>query len=162
MIRRPLALAILLLGLTPDAFAQRPDFSGIWELDVAASRITTPYGLAGLLSSSPDNLYIQQTSDETLILASRLPGALPRSYKFDGQTWLSAIEGDSTKVLMSSRVRGLSLVSAGAGRVAGETVRVQEILRIGPNGETLTLQVTTTRSSGAETNTLIYRRAGGG
>ena len=161
MIRRPFLLTILLVGLSANAFAQRPDFSGNWELDRRASRITTRSGLAGLRGSAPDHLYIQQTSDETIILASRLPGASARSYQFDGQTWLPAIEGDPTKILVSSRVRGLSLISTGAGRVAGETVRVQEILTMNPSGRTITLQVTTTRATGAETNTLVYQRAGG-
>ena len=161
MIRRAFLLTILVVGMSVNAFAQRPDFAGNWELDRSASRITTPDGLAGLRGSAPDHLYIQQTSDETIILASRLPGALARSYQFDGQTWLPVIEGDPTKILMSSRVRGLSLISTGAGRVAGETVSVREILTMAPSGRTLTLQVTTTRSTGAETNTLIYQRASG-
>ncbi len=161
MIRCASLLTILLVGLSANAFAQRPDFSGNWELDRNASRITTRAGLAGLGSSAPDHLYIQQTSDETIILASRLPGASARSYEFDGQTWLPAIEGDPTKILMSSRVRGLTLISTGGGRVAGETVRVQEILTMNPNGRTITLRVTTTRPTGTETNTLVYVRAGG-
>ena len=161
MIRRALLLIILIVGLGANAFAQRPDFSGNWELDRSASRVTTPYGLAGLRSSAPDHLYIQQTSDQTIILASRLPGALARSYQFDGQTWLPAIEGDPTKILMQSRVRGLSLISTGAGRVGGEIVSVREILTMNPSGRTITLQVTTTHPTGAETNTLVYQRAGG-
>lgn len=162
MIKRSVLLTILLVGLSVDAFAQIPDFSGNWELDRSASRITTPNGLAGLRGSAPDHLYIQQTSSRTVILASRRPGASARSYQFDGETWLPAIDGDPTKILMSSRVRGLSLISTGAGRVAGETVSVREVLQMNPNGRTLTLQVTTTRQSVAETNTLIYKRAGGG
>ena len=58
-------------------------------------------------------------------------------------------------------MRGLSLISTGAGRVAGETVSVREILTMAPSGRTLTLQVTTTRPTGAETNTLVYKRASG-
>ena len=161
MIRRTFLVTILFAGLSVNAFAQRPDFSGNWDLDRSASRITTPLGLAGLRGAAPDHLYIQQPSNRSIILASRLPGATARSYQFDGQSWLPAIEGDPTKILMSSRVRGLSLISTGAGRVGGETVSVREVLLMNPNGRSLTLQVTTTRPSGAETNTLVYQRAGG-
>ncbi len=161
MIRRAFLLTILLVGLSANAFAQRPDFSGNWELDRSASRITTPYGLAGLRNPAPDHLHIQQASDQMIILASRLPAAVARSYQFDGQTWLPAVEGDPTKILMSSRVRGLSLISTGAGRVAGETVSVREILTMAPSGRTLTLQVTTTRPTGARKRCSTSCRATG-
>jgi len=166
MIRHAFLLVVLLTAFNTNAFARldqfsvpKPDFSGSWELVRSESRIETPYGLAGLRNSAPTQLYIQQNSSQTLILTTRHPGAVPRSYQFNGQTWLLAIEGDPTKLLMSSRIRGLSLITTGAGRVAGETVNLQEVLTMGAAGRTLTLRVTTTRPSGAATNTLIYKRA---
>ena len=167
MIRRAFLLIVLLMAPSTNAFAgpdqfsvPKPDFSGSWELVRSESRIETAYGLAGLRNSAPTQLYIQQNSSQTVILTTRHPGVLPRSYQFDGQTWLLAIEGDPTKLLMSSRIRGLSLITTGVGRIAGETVNLQEVLTMGADGRTLTLQVTTTRSSGSETNTLVYKRAG--
>ena len=167
MTRRAFFLIVLLMALSMNAFAgpdqfsvPKPDFSGSWELVRSESRIETPYGLAGLRNSAPTQLYIQQNSSQTVILTTRHPGVLPRSYQFDGQTWLLAIEGDPTKLLMSSRIRGLSLITTGVGRIAGETVNLQEVLTMGANGRTLTLQVTTTRSSRSETNTLVYKRVG--
>ena len=167
MIRRAFLLIVLLMAPSTTAFAApdqfsvpKPDFSGSWELVRSKSRIATPYGLAGLRNSAPTQLYIQQNSSQTVILTTRHPGVLPRSYQFDGQTWLLAIEGDPTKLLMSSRIRGLSLITTGVGRIAGETVNLQEVLTMGENGRTLTLQVTTTRSSRSETNTLVYKRVG--
>ena len=167
MTRRAFFLIVLLMAPSTNAFAgpdqfsvPKPDFSGSWELVRSESRIETAYGLAGLRNSAPAQLYIQQNSSQTVILTTRDPRALSRSYQFDGQTWLLAIEGDPTKLLMSSRIRGLSLITTGVGRIDGETVKLQEVLTIGKNGRTLTLQVTTTRSSGSETNTLVYKRAG--
>jgi len=167
MIRHAFLLVVLLTAFNTNAFARldqfsipKPDFSGSWELVRNESRIETPYGLAGLRNSAPTQLYIQQNSSQTLILTTRHPGAVPRSYQFNGQTWLLAIEGDPTKLLMSSRIRGLSLITTGVGRIAGETVNLQEVLTMGADGRTLTLQVTTTRSSRSETNTLVYKRAG--
>ena len=167
MIRRAFLLIVLLMAPSTNAFAgpdqfsvPKPDFSGSWELVRSESRIETPYGLAGLRDSAPTQLYIQQNSSQTLILTTRHPGAVSRSYQFNGQTWLLAIEGDPTKLLMSSRIRGLSLITTGVGRIAGETVNLQEVLTMGANGRTLTLQVTTTRSSRSETNTLVYKRVG--
>jgi len=161
MFRRIFSLTVLLVALSSSVYAQRPDFNGTWDLDNEASSITSTLGLAGLRSAAPARLYVQQTSDETLILSSRLPGSSARSYEFDGQSWLPAIDGDPTKILVSSRVRGLSLISVGGGRVDGEIVSVQETLTMGRYGRVLTLRVTTTRPSGAETNLLVYRRAGG-
>ena len=140
--------------------AQRPDFSGNWELDRSASRINTQYGLAGLGTPAPNMLYITQTGGETLILSSRIRDTQSRGYEFDDTVMLLGLEGENDKILVRSRVRGLSLVSEGGGRVAGETVRMREVLTIASTGLSLQLEVTTTIGGETLTNTLVYRRAG--
>ncbi len=142
------------------AAAQRPDFSGTWQLDRGASRLDTQYGLAGLGTPAPATLYITQTGGETLILSSRIRGSQSRGYKFDDSVMLPGLEGENEKVLVRSLVRGLSLVTEGGGRVAGEMIHIREVLTIAGTGLLLQLQVTTTIGGETLTNTLVYRRAG--
>ena len=141
--------------------AQRPDFSGNWQLDRGASRINTEYGLAGLGTPAPDMLYITQAGGETLILSSRIRGTQSRGYTFDDSVMLQGLEGENEKILVRSLVRGLSLITEGGGLVAGEMIRIREVLTIADTGRSLQLQVTTTIGGETLTNTLIYRRAGG-
>ncbi len=140
--------------------SQRPDFSGTWELDRSNSRIQTQFGLAGLRNPAPDVLYITQRGGEMAILSSRIPGSEPRAYEFDSIGYLPAIEGQEEKILLRSSIRGLSMISEGGGRVAGEMVRVREVLQISSTGRQLRLDVTTTIGGEELTNVLLYRRAG--
>lgn len=155
------ALTTLALAAAAHAQAQRPDFNGTWRLDKQASRITTGEGLAGLGSPAPEMLYITQRRNGQLILSSRLPGSEPRSYLVGGNTLVPAPRPSTGKFAMSSRFRGLSIVNEATGEVDGETVSVREVLTMDPRGRMITLEVTTTRSWGPETNTLVYNRVGG-
>lgn len=153
-------IAVSALALTAAA-AQFPDFSGAWQLDRGASRITTEYGLAGLGTPAPDTLHITQQGRDTLILSSRLRGTQSRGYEFHDSVMLPAIEGEEEKILVNSAVRGLSVISQGGGRVAGEMVRIREVLTIATSGLMLQLEVATTIGGETLTNQLVYRRAGG-
>jgi hypothetical protein len=61
---------------------------------------------------------------------------------------------------VATRWRNGALVSEGSARVDGNTVGIREVMTLSADGRTLTLEVTTTSPSGAETNTLVYRKAG--
>jgi hypothetical protein len=159
MIRRTLFATVLLVGLSAAAHAQRPDFSGDWQLDRDASTITTAWGLAGFSDFAPPRLHISQASDETLILSTRERGTETRAYEFDAETWVPAPGDDGARMLVRSRVRGASLVIEGHAMVDGEMIGIREVLSINRSGDTLTLQVTTTVAGQAETNTLVYKRA---
>jgi hypothetical protein len=154
-------VASFLVCLGTSAYAQRPDFSGAWRLDQSASEITTGSGLAGLGGHAPANLYITQRGT-SVIIASRLPGSEPRAYEMDGETWVEPPRPGNRQFLIRSRIRGLTMISEGTGDVGGEFVTVREVLTMHPSGSNITLEVTTTRSDGAETNKLVYTRAGGG
>ena len=154
--------AVGALALTASASAaQRPDFSGNWQLDRGASRINSQYGLAGLGTPAPDMLYITQTGDETLILSSRIRGTQSRGYAFDDSVMLPGLEGENERIVVRSLVRGLALVTEGGGRVAGEMIRMREVLTIAGTGRALQLEVTTIIGGETLTNMLVYRRAGG-
>jgi len=156
---RTLLLTAMFASVAALAAAQTPDFSGNWQLDREASEINTLDGLTGFNNPAPDRLYISQTRSGNLILATREPGAQPRTYVLGGETWLPAPDDPAQKMMMQSRVRGLALVTQGYTRVDGETISLQEILAIDQYGRTLTLQVTTSRSGEVLTNNLIYKRA---
>ncbi len=162
MIKRTIFLTSLLLGLGTLAFAQRVDFNGNWRLDERASQITTGDGLEGLGDHAPENLYITQKTNGAMLIASRLPGSQPRAYQIGGNTWVPAPRPSTGKFLISSRARGLQMVSEGSGDVEGEMVTVREVLTMDRSGSKITLVVTTTRSWGPETNKLVYNRIGGG
>ncbi len=143
------------------AVAQRVNFNGAWQLDVAASDITTGDGLAGLGGHAPATLYITQR-DGSVIIASRLPGSEPRAYRINGETWVEPPRPGTRQFLIRSRVRGLTMTSEGSAQIGGEFVTVREVLTMDPSGRKITLEVTTTRDSVAERNLLVYNRAGGG
>lgn len=161
MKKRTIAFALLFIGCSAIAHAQRPDFSGVWQLDRDASEINTADALAGLGDPAPPNLYITQQRNGAVILSSRINGSEPRAYRMGGQTWVQAPPPEDGRVLIRSRIRGLSMISEGTGEVDGEIVQVSEVMRMGSRGDVLTIEATTTRSSGPETNKLVYRRAGG-
>ena len=161
-------LLILAIGaaVAPQAIAQldrppRPDFSGTWRLDREASQITTAAGLAGLGGAgSPDNLYITQAGNGALILSSRVNGAKPRAYQVLGENRVPAPGDGGGQLLVRTSWRGETLVSEGGGSADDENIQVREVTSLSDNGRTLTLEVTTTTGGSAETNRLIYRKAG--
>jgi len=162
MIKRTAFLTILLLGLATLAHAQRPDFNGTWRLDDRASSVLSGDGLEGLGNAAPPMLYITHRDNGQLTLSSRLLGAEARVYLIGGDSWVPAPRPSTGRFLVSSRYRRLSVISEGAGEVEGELVSVREVLTMNPTGASITLEVTTTRSWGPETNKLVYNRVGGG
>lgn len=160
--RRAIGLTFVFLSICAPVLAQRPDFSGTWHLDRGASEITTGDGLAGLGDPAPENLYITQRGNGAVIISTRIRGAEARAYQMGGETWVAAPPPGDDRFLIRSRTRGLSMISEGTGEIDGEIVSVREVMTMDPRGDTLALEVTTTRSSGPATNKLIYRRVGGG
>lgn len=140
--------------------AGRPNFSGTWRLDVEASDVTSPDGLAGLGGAAPENLYITQARNGALILSSRVNGAQPRTYIIGGENPLPAPGGEAARMTMSSRWEGSTLVSEGSGEFEGSSLVVREVMSLSPDGRTLRLEVTTTLAGAGSTNTLIYSKAG--
>lgn len=162
MVKRTILSTVLLLGIATPLLAQKVDFNGTWRLDERASQITTGDGLEGLGDHAPENLYINQRGNGAMLISSRLPGSQPRAYQMGGTTWVPAPRPSTTKFAMSSRVRGLQMISEASGEVEGEMVTIREVLTMDRSGRKITLEVTTTRPGGAETNRLVYTRVGGG
>lgn len=161
MNKRALIPSLVLALAAAPAFAQRPDFNGTWRLDDRASRVTTGEGLEGLGKPAPETLYITQRRNGQLVMSSRLPGSETREYVLGGQTWVPAPRPSTGRFVIRSRVHELSMVSEASGEVEGEMVNVREVLTMDPGGRKITLEVTTTRSWGPETNLLVYNRVGG-
>ena len=175
IVRRVAWITIALLLSTPSgALAQdfsqveiaqsqeKPDFSGTWILDRDASQITTAEGLAGLGGSgAPENLYITQAANGSMVISSEVNAAQPRAYQLDSQSTVPAAEGATMTV--RSRWDGSVLVTEGSHDLGdGGSIGVREVLSLSADGQTLTLEVTTTTPSGNGTNSLVYRRATSG
>ena len=158
MNRRVLAIALAINVVGASGFAQRIDFSGTWRLDREASTIITAEGLAGLGEPAPADLHLTHAANGGLIISSRVNGAQPRAYLVEGGSTVPAPGGGT--MLVATRWRNGALVSEGSARVDGNTVGIREVMTLSADGRTLTLEVTTTSPSGAETNTLVYRKAG--
>jgi len=142
------------------ATVELPNFSGTWRLDVAASEITSSEGLAGLGAAAPENLYITQARNGALILSSRVNGAQPRNYIIGGNNSLPAPGGEDARMIVNSRWEGSNLVNEGSGEVAGNSLVVREVISLGPDGQLLRLEVTTTVAGTEVTNILVYNKAG--
>ncbi|MGD8330297.1 MAG: hypothetical protein PVJ49_12765 [Acidobacteriota bacterium] len=164
-------VAVLTLGLVPASVAaaphappvpQRPDFSGTWRLDPAASEIVAEEGLAGLGGAAPEWLHITQARNGALILSSRVNGAQPRFYMIGGENELPAPGGELERMTIATAWDGDSLVSTGSTEYEGAPYEVREVMSRSADGATLRLQVTTRRGEQTITNLLVYEAAAGG
>lgn len=153
----PATAAIAVIPVTPATpAAQRPDFSGTWHLDAAASEIAGEQGLAGLGSAAPEWLHITQARNGALILSSRVNGAQPRFYMIGGDNQLPAPGGELERMIVATDWDGERLVSTGRTEFEGAPYAVREVVSLGGDGTTLRLEVTTTLGDTSTTNVLVY------
>jgi hypothetical protein len=121
------------------AFAQassaslKPNFSGIWLLDVSRSASASS-GDAG----EPVKLGIKQTDDEIVIETTRDGKPSTRTFRIDA----AAQPGSNAAISETARAywNGLKLVTEGAGTVQGQTVSSRETLSLNPAGTEMTVE----------------------
>ncbi|MBM52922.1 MAG: hypothetical protein CL485_08080, partial [Acidobacteria bacterium] len=87
-------------------------------------------------------------------------GAQPRNYIIGGNNSLPAPGGEDARMIVSSWWEGSNLVNEGSGEVAGNSLVVREVISLGPDGQLLRLEVTTTVAGTEVTNMLVYNKAG--
>jgi hypothetical protein len=143
------------------ALAQAPDFSGTWKLDPDRSRVAAEAGFAGLIpSGAPDRLHITQPANGTLIIESEINEGHARLYRPGGKSSTPAGQGGT--ITMTSRWEGARLVSEGSQEtLSGQstmTKNVKEVLALGADGRTLTIEVTTAGTGEKSVTTLTYTR----
>lgn len=154
------AIAVVLFA-TIAVHAQAPDFSGTWQLDEARSKVIATAGIIGLIpAGAPKMLHITQPANGTVVIESQVNEAHVRIYKPGRETSTPAGQGGA--VTMSSKWDGQSLVADGALKAPnGDTTTIREVVRLGADSKTLTMEVTTKAASAeaaASQSTLVYTK----
>jgi hypothetical protein len=127
--------------------AQGPDLSGTWRLDEAKSTVVATAGIIGLISAgAPKTLHVTQPANGSVVIESQINEAHVRIYKPGRETSTPAGQGGA--VTVKSAWQGRSLVSEGAYKAPnGDTTTVREVIALGADGQTLTMEVTTQAAS---------------
>ena len=146
--------------------AQAPDLSGTWKLDAARSRVTASAGLAGLIGSgAPETLHITQPANGTVIVESQINESHSRLYAPGGKTSTPVTVGAPGSITMTSQWEGSALISEGmrvstSGPSTVQTA-IKEVLRLGPDGRSLVIEVTAKTDVEMSASTLVYTRTNG-
>lgn len=156
--RRVILIPIIAFGVSLNA--QSPDFSGTWQLDETKSMITATAGIIGLIpAGAPKTLHITQPANGTVVIESQINEAHVRIYKPGRESSTPAGQGGA--VNMTTNWVGRALVSEGAMKAPnGDTTTVREVVRLGADGKTLTMEITTTPAGQAEkvSSSLVYTK----
>ena len=155
--RAAIVIGVLLAGVA--LHAQGPDLSGTWKLDEAGSKIVATAGIIGLIpAGAPKTLHITQPSNGSVVIESQVNEAHVRIYKPGRETSTPAGQGGA--ITVTSKWEGRSLVSEGAMKAPnGDTTTVREVVSLGADGKTLTMEVATTVASGEKaSSTLVYTK----
>ena len=137
--------------------AQAPEFSGTWQLDEAKSRIVATAGITGLIAAgAPKTLHITQSANGSVVIESQINEAHARIYRPGKETSTPAGQGGA--VTVTSKWEGTSLVSQGTLKASGgDVTTIREVLSISPDGQSLTMEVTTMTKEQASSR-LVYTR----
>ncbi|MBM3806966.1 MAG: hypothetical protein FJW22_02105 [Acidimicrobiia bacterium] len=154
-------LTVLLASCaTLSAQAPAPSLSGTWQLDEARSQVAATAGIIGLIpAGAPKTLHITQPANGTVVIESQVNEAHVRIYKPGRETSTPAGQGGA--VTMTSKWAGRSLVSEGAMKAPnGDTTTIREVVAIGADGKSLTMDVTTTPVGQTEkvSSSLVYTK----
>ena len=132
--------------------AGRPNFSGWWTLDRAATTLTPPAFSGGRGGADIGRLFITHAANDTVIVGPETNGLKAWSYT-PGRAGTIPVGRDTT-MRAAARWDGASLVVEGT---QGD-LRMHEVMSLSTDGRRLTIEVTTTRPDGVTTNRLVYRK----
>ena len=144
------SMAAMLLLAGP-ASAQRPDFSGMWTLDLGASDFTAPAFSGGRGGDDVGRLFIIHAANGTVVVGAETNGV--KAWSFTPGRELTIPVGRDTAMRAASRWEGDRLVAEGA--QGGMTMH--EVMWLSPDAGTLTIEVTTGTPDGETRNRLVYR-----
>ena len=151
---------LLTIAFGASLSAQAPDLAGTWQLDETKSMITATAGIIGLIpAGAPKTLHITQPANGTIVIESQVNEAHVRIYKPGRETSTPAGQGGA--VTMTSQWVGRALISEGAMKAPnGDTTTVREVVRLGADGKSLTMEVTTTPVGQTEkvSSSLVYTK----
>ena len=136
--------------------AQTPDLSGTWRLNRTASQISAGVGLALLeRGGAPNSIYVTQAANGMLTIGSDHNQGMARAYMVGGESSIPAAPTGTVKV--KTRWDGRVLLVEGTNPEAPGTA-LKETFSMSPDGQTLTVTVTSTTPTGATTTTLVYNK----
>ena len=138
-----------------------PDVSGTWKLDVKRSRVSAEPGWPGLIGSgAPERIHITQAANGTLVIESEINESHARIYKPGGSS--STPVAQTSTITMTSSWEARTLTSEGnLVPPSGALVRVKEVITLGDDGRTLTVQISAMGPQGTNDSTLVYARTEG-
>ena len=134
--------------------AQTPNLSGTWRLDHDASRFTPPVFSHGRGGASAESLYITHATNGTLTVGTETNGAQAWVYKVGGER--DILWGQEGSLTVVPRWDGRRLVVEGSRDTAGVTEHLREVFSLSADGQTLTVEITTTTPDGPHTNSVVY------
>ena len=138
---------------------QETDFSGYWALDTEASSVETAETLAGLAGGgAPENIFVSQARNGTLVISSQHNPSQPRVYSIDDDSLVPAPGEQGGSMQVTTRWQDRALVSEGSVVSDADTLRVREVLSLSDDGDTLMLEATIASAAGEVSNRLVYRR----
>jgi len=150
------ALLVALTIGTVSLVAQTPDLSGTWKLNKGASQISAGVGLALLeRGGAPNSIYVTQAANGTLTIGSDHNQGMARAYMVGGESVIPAAPTGTMTV--KTRWDGRVLVVEGVNPAAASAA-LKETFSMSPDGQTLTVTVTSTTAGGAATTTLVYNK----
>jgi hypothetical protein len=167
--RAPAGLAALVtaMGMVATLFAtvtaQVPGFGGTWRLDAERSKVSGGAGLYGLIGAGvPPTLHITAPANGTLVVESQINEGHARIYTPRGKTTTPV--GQTGSITMMSKWQGRTLTSEGTQQTASGTTTivrtVKEVYALSADGQTLTIEVTSTTGGETSTSALVFTRLG--
>ena len=139
-----------------------PNFSGIWQLDRDASQVGTTAALAGLGDGgAPLMLFVTQATNGTLLLSSEDNPTQARAYAIGGESPVPifADDGEPNTMTIASRWEDGRLVNEGRHQRGVTVIDVREVISLGPDGQTLIIEVMIDGLPSQGTSRLLYRRS---
>lgn len=142
--------------------AQVQGFGGTWRLDASRSTVAPEAGLFGLIGKGvPPTLHVTQPANGTLVVESQINEGHARMYAPRGKTRTPV--GQTGTITMSSTWDGRRLIAEGVQESAAGTTtivrQVKEVYSLSPDGQTLTIDVTTLTAGEATMSRLVLTRA---
>lgn len=151
-----LFLFVSLLPLGNSAYAQqRPDFSGTWVLDLAASDLGSASKAAGKQGQMYKiSLIVTQTAKQLTIKRSTGDTAV---YNLDGSDSTNDLPNGSQSVTRMNW-DGDKLVSRTTANMGGQAVEMTDVRSLDASGQVMTVQLTRQTPRGEMKQTLIYNK----
>ena len=142
---------LAMIGVAAPAAAQRPAFSGMWTLDPAASEVTTPAFSGGRGGDDIGRLFITHAANDSVVVGTETNGM--KAWSFTPGRTLVVPVGRDTSMEVASRWEGAQLIAEGTQGM----LTMYEVMSLSPDGNTLTIEVTSATPEAEVRNRLVYR-----